>query len=185
LRLLGPVSEIETAELARMPMDSRGYALAWAAAYQLFPGYEAGQAWPARIKLGSFVLRRRMLDLPIPNAEIRPLSEVEREEFLAALQVRVPQSPGARAEVAEADSLFLEGLRLSDEGRLPEAIPLLEQACRRRPSNSSWWLALAMAYRESGRVADAAGPAQRAVAVAINPTERSAAEAFLQSLEKP
>ncbi len=183
MRQIQFLDAIDLEALAQAPLDARTYALAWAAAYHLFPGYQPGDKLPARLMLnGSFPIRTLPLRITIPPASITPMRQTQIEEFLVELHARVPQAPQASQSTNEAETLFLEGLRLADAGKALEAVPTLEKACQLRPSNSSWWHALALAYQEAQRPADARNAAQRALDTASNTTEESAARALLNSL---
>lgn len=165
--------------LGRAPAN-RFYAREWAAAYLLWPGYQPGQPLPDPPPnvAGPFPLRIQPIDYRAPSREISALSPTEIKELEIAFLTRVPSARPPATDVTSTEQLFLDGLKLSDEGKPNEAIPLLERACRERPSNSSWWYALALALKEANRTDDAKAAIAKALSTATNETERNAALAF-------
>lgn len=101
----------------------------------------------------------------------------------AEMRAGAAQAFEKNAGEAPGEASFLEGLRLLDEGKTGEARERLEEAVRRSPSQSSWWLTLAEAYgalqlRELQREAT-----QRAFHTAVTETEKRAAEAARRAIE--
>jgi tetratricopeptide (TPR) repeat protein len=171
---------VRLADLSQGRLDQRGYALAWAAAVQLLPEYREGMEWPQRVALKGYPVRVvEWRDGP-PAVQVAAVAGEEARGWWADLRARVPQAPAAEDG---AEELFLRGVRLADGGQPREAIVAMEEACRKRPEQSTWWLALAQAYQEVGRVEEARTAAERASATALNETEQAAARAFLKSLE--
>jgi tetratricopeptide (TPR) repeat protein len=178
--LVGGETEVRLADLSQGRLDQRGYALAWAAAVQLLPEYREGMEWPQRVALKGYPVRVvEWRDGP-PAVQVAAVAGEEARGWWADLRARVPQAPAAEDG---AEELFLRGVRLADGGQPREAIVAMEEACRKRPEQSTWWLALAQAYQEVGRVEEARTAAERASETALNETEQAAARAFLKSLE--
>lgn len=159
-------------DVARLKDD---YARAWAAAFHLWPGYKAGDALPATTRGGPFAARRVEIDWQPPKYAAIAVNPTAIAELQVELANLLPQLP---APASDAEAKFREGLRLSDLGRNAEAIPLLEAACKERPSNSSWWHALAFAALEAGQLPLGREAIERAIATARNEAERRAAEAL-------
>jgi len=166
--------------LGRPPGNLSVYAREWAAVYHLWPTYKPGQPLPATVPKadGPFPPRIRPIAYSPPVIEFSALSQVEIKELEIAFLNRVPAARSAGVDTTSAEARFLEGLRLSDSGKPNEAIPLLERACSERPSNSSWWYALALALKEANRKDEAKLAIAKALATANNPTERNVALAF-------
>lgn len=183
LRQLRGVMQIELAALSRARLDVDSYALAWAATYVLWPSWQPGQDFPARIPVGPFPLRRRPSLLSPRTTELHALPAVAVREIEAALAASFPLLALPAADNAEQE--FLSGSRLLDSGQPAAALALLESACRQRPSQSTWWLTLAFAYRELGRLSEARQTIERARSTAVNQTERDAAGALANSLGPP
>ncbi len=183
LRQLQGVSQIDLASLSKARLDVDSYALAWAAAYVLWPAWQPGQDFPAKIPVGPFPLRRRPSRASFPNTEFLTLSPAATGEIEAALAQSFPKLALATPDNAEQE--FLSGSRLLDAGQAAAALPILESACRQRPSQSTWWLTLALAYRETGRLSAARQTLDHALNSALNQTERDAAQALLKTLGSP
>lgn len=116
---------------------------------------------------------------PQEDISIRSLSGNEAAEMLATVRTALqPQSGPALGE-----SSFLQGLRLLDDGNPEAAIPLLQEALRLAPSQSSWWLALATAYQESGAAEQRLHATRQALNTAVTEAEKRAAEAAMRALK--
>ncbi len=162
-------------------LSAEDYALAWAAAYHLWPTYNDRTQFPDSLRAGPFPPRFTTARIATPPIRTSALSPAE----IRSLQIEFANTfakATAPAGAAEAESLFLAGLKLSDEGRNAEAAPLLEKACNLDPSNSTWWHALALAHKELGRIPEARAALLRAMATALNDQEREAAATLLRSL---
>ncbi len=169
--------------------DTDAYAWAWAYTHRLaadprFPVSltESPFAWPTNFMPplpGDEFPPRRYPAPPPPSVTARlldpataqDLAEDARRTFLAG---EVPDSA--------PEQIFLRALRLFDDGQAAAARPLLEEATRLRPTQSSWWLTLAATYAELREAELAKRAAQRALATAANQTERDAAQAQLARL---
>lgn len=178
--LLGGETVVDTEALSQGGLDLRGYALAWGAAVQLLPEYREGMAWPRRVELKAFPVKVVEWREGPPGVAVALAGEEEARGWWADLRARVPQAPGVEDG---ADELFLRGLRLADEGKTEEGIELMRVACQKRPEQSTWWQALGQAYAEVGRREEARTAVERALATALNETEREAARALRRSLE--
>ncbi|WP_031499677.1 tetratricopeptide repeat protein [Bryobacter aggregatus] len=186
LAWLRGIDTIDLEKLSSTPMDQKGYALSWAAASKLWPDWSRSLQGLSSVKARDFEIRSRTIPMtkpvfPILTLTADAVAEMEAE-FQSLIRGNTAFSVGGRA-AEEAQALFLEGLRLSDEGESQQAIGRLEKACQLRPSNSSWWLALALAYREGGQRDRAKEAVARAVATAVNATESAAAESFKKSFD--
>lgn len=148
------------------PFSSAAYAEAWAmvATLSIEPGFPGRLEKPAKVS--------------IPKAKLfpgkRPLMQATRTGNVAELMAHWKGSSDG------AQESFLEGSRLLDLGRTAEAIPLLEAALDLRPSNSTWWHSLAFAYGEAGLDEKKKAAAERALATAVNETEREQALSLLR-----
>lgn len=181
---LKEVSSVNLPELANGIGPADTYALAWAAAYLLWPGYVPGASFPASVPVGPFPVRLTKINYTPPDTTTRPLSPTQMHELEEEFRQRVPTATNITVSDAYlAEQRFLEGLALSDNGRAVEALPLLEQACRLRPSNSTWWHALALAAKEADRRDLARTAITRALDTAANDGERTAAKTFAASLQ--
>lgn len=168
------------AVLGRPPGNLSIYAREWEAVFHLWPTYRPGQPIAQTVPKvnGPFPPRFQLINYRPLVIEFSALSSVEIKELEIAFLNRVPAARSTIANTSTAEATFLEGLRLSDSGKTNEAIPLLERACSERPSNSSWWYALALALKEANRRDEAKLAIAKALATANNPTERNAALAF-------
>jgi len=183
LKMLRGIDTITLNQLETGMTTTNAYALAWAAAYHLWPEYRPGQTLPKTIPAGPYPMRSIPIQWQPPVVDFSALTPIEISELEVEFLNQVPRSGlTVNAPAAKAESIFLEGLRLSDSGKSKESIPLLELACRLRPSNSSWWHALAFAAKEAADVELARQAAAKALATALNPQEKSAAEAIATSL---
>jgi tetratricopeptide (TPR) repeat protein len=157
------------------------YAWAWAHVHQAAPAVFASLAgwqdlpWRTPRPGDDFRPRRLAIAFPAGPAPVR-LRAVETEELRESAAEAFAVTPGE----SSAEAKFLAGLRLADEGRAREAVPLLEEAVRLRPSQSSWWLILSAAYGELGNQAGRRAAAQRALETAVTETERKAAQAAIE-----
>jgi tetratricopeptide (TPR) repeat protein len=159
------------------------YASAWAVAYHLWPGYRAGDKFPAKLSIGPFSPRVIPIDFEAPEQTQSLLSRKEINELELEFRNQFPNAnQPVETETAQAEANFLEGLRLSDLGQTLQAIPLLEKACALRPSNSTWWNALALAYQENKQTSEARQAIEKALATAKNETESAAAKSLQKSI---
>lgn len=182
-RNLETLPSLDLEQLAREPISIYTYAPAWAAAYHLWPGYKAGDKFPSKLSIGPFEPRIIPIDYITPDKAQTLLSRKEIQELEIEFRNQFPgMNQPIEAELARAESDFLEGLRLSDSGQTKQAIPLLEKACALRPSNSSWWNALALAYQENRQLTEARQAIEKALATAKNETETAAARSLQKSL---
>ncbi len=182
-QILEGMLSIDIDQLAGKPMTIRSYAPAWAIAYHLWPGYKSGDSFPAKLSIGPFSPRTISIDYMAPELTQSLLSRREINELEIEFRNQFPSAnQPVEAETAQAESVFLEGLRLSDLGQIMQAIPLLEKACLLRPSNSSWWNALALAYQENKQTSEARVAIEKAIATAKNETESAAAKSLQRSL---
>ena len=133
------------------------------------------EKWPIPRNPGAFPEKEWKQPAPRPSSEIHRLPAAEAEQLAAEAQRHFLAAAGADPWEAR----FLTASRLLDEGKLAAAIAGLEPACAARPLNSSWWLTLALAYREHGDAQKAQTAAQRALATANTPQEQRAARSFL------
>jgi tetratricopeptide (TPR) repeat protein len=118
---------------------------------------------------------------PAPQPEqvdLRRLDAVTATELRALAAAAFETAPGE----APGEAKFLEGLRLLDDGQATAARPLLEEALRVSPSQSSWWLTLANAYGELKLIVLQREAARKALNTAVTDTEKKAAEAALTAL---
>lgn len=183
LSQLSEISSIRLSSLTTGLPTPAAYAMAWAAAYQLWPTYRPGQIFPDAVPVGPFAPRTIKLPYTAPDKTLHALSPEEMSEIEIEFRQRLPTAAGVPVPpAAKAEALLLEGLRLSDAGQHLKAVPLLEEACRLRPSNSSWWHSLALAAKEAGQINTARTAVQRALATATNFAERTAAEVLEKSL---
>jgi tetratricopeptide (TPR) repeat protein len=140
---------------------SAAYAEAWAmvATLSYQPGFPGRWEKPSEVKI------------PKPRlfAGKKPVMQVTRSGNAVEMMAHWKESSDG------AQEKFLEGSRLLDLGRVAEAIPLLEAAAGLRPSNSTWWHTLAFAYGEMGQSEKKKAAAERALAAAVNETERQQA----------
>ena len=182
-RLLDGIPSIDINQLARQPMRIDAYASAWAVAYHLWPGYRAGDKFPAKLSIGPFSPRTIPIDFEAPEQTQSLLSRKEINELELEFRNQFPNAnQPVETETAQAEANFLEGLRLSDLGQTLQAIPLLEKACALRPSNSTWWNALALAYQENKQTSEARQAIEKALATAKNETESAAAKSLQKSI---
>lgn len=182
-RILEATPSIDIGHLARQPMAISSYAFAWAIAYHLWPTYQPGEKFPANLPIGPFSPRTIPVDYQAPELSQSLLSRREIHELEVEFRNQFPNiDQPVETETAQAESAFLEGLRLSDLGQTLQAIPLLEKACSLRPSNSSWWNALALAYRENSQTPKARMAIEKALATAKSETETAAATSLQKSL---
>ena len=174
---------IDIEQLARQPITINTYAPAWAIAYHLWPSYKAGDKFPSKLSIGPFSPRTIPIDYLPPEKAQSLLSRKEINELEIEFRNQFPSSnQPIEAAVSLAESTFLEGLRLSDSGQTGQAIPFLEKACALRPSNSSWWNALALAYQENKQFPETRIAIKEALAMAKNETETSAARSLQKAL---
>ncbi len=182
-RILEGVPSIDIEHLASQPLTITSYASAWAIAYHLWPTYRSGDSFPTKLSIGSFSQRIISIDYQAPEQSQSLLSQREINELEIEFRNQFPNAnQPVEAETAQAESVFLEGLRLSDLGKVVQAISLLEKACSLRPSNSSWWNALALAYQENKQTIEARVAIEKAIATAKNETESAAAKSLQKSL---
>lgn len=148
------------------PYTSAAYAEAWAmvATLSVEPGFPGRREKPAQV------------NIPKPRlfAGKRPLMQATRTGNVAELMALWKGSDDG------AQERFLEGSRLLDLGRTAEAIPILEAVVEMRPSNSTWWHSLAFAYGEAGMTEKKKAAAERALATAVNETEKEQALSLLR-----
>lgn len=178
------------AELASRGSANSPYALAWAKTYHYFAVRGTSLAEPpepARLAAAKLPFAFAPLPLeapnrtPLPPFALRALAPpLVRDLTQQALALFAPATPAA----SEAEATFLAGLRKLDDGNPALALPLLEQATRARPTQSSWWLTLAQAYFEAKRNEEARVTAGQALESAATATERQAAQAFLERLQR-
>ncbi len=189
LAWLRGVETIDTTKLDSQLREPDGYARAWAAAYALWPDFSSTAPPPASIPIGGFTLRSEILQMRRPTLRllaVTPAEIAEMEVEFATLFRRPSAEPllsGRDQAALRAQELFVEGLRLSDEGVPAKAVQLLAEACRLRPSNSTWWHALAMAYRDTNDVEKAREALAWALTTALNQSEREAAAMLKQALQ--
>jgi len=182
-RILEDLPSIDIDQLASEPITINTYAPAWAIAYHLWPSYKAGDKFPSKLSIGPFSPRTIPLDYISPAKTQSLLSRKEVNELEIEFRNQFPSSnQPIEAAVSLAESTFLEGLRLSDFGQTGPAILLLEKACALRPSNSSWWNALALAYQENKQFPEARIAIEKALATAKNETETAAARSLQKAL---
>jgi tetratricopeptide (TPR) repeat protein len=164
--------------------DTDAYAWAWAFTHRLahdpaFPQHPF--TWPATFRnplpTDEFPLRRYAASAP-PTVTLQLLDPATAQD----LNQDAAQLFSLSSADTSADELFLRGLRLFDDGDPAAARPLLEQATRLRPTQSSWWLTLASVYAELNDSTQEKSAAQKALATATNQTERQAAQAHLSRL---
>lgn len=180
---LDDLPTVAIAELARQPITIDSYAPAWAAAYHLWPSYKSGDKFPESLKVGPYRTRTIAIAYVSPDKTLSPLSTIELREIEIEFRNLFPGLLAAGSfATAEAEKIFLEGLRLSDSSQTKEAIPLLKQACQLRPSNSTWWQALALAYQEDKQFSEARIAIERALVTARNEAETVAARTLQKSL---
>ncbi len=189
LAWLRGIERIETEALDMRLREPGGYALAWAAAYALWPNFSDTAAPPKSIVVGDFVPRTETLPLRKPTLRllaVAPAEIAEMEvEFAGVFGTRSPEPllSGGDQAALRAQELFVEGLRLSDEGAPAKAAPLLAEACRLRPSNSTWWYALALAHRDANELDQARAAVGWAISTALNQSEREAAATLQRALQ--
>lgn len=183
------VGTIDLESLAARPLDHNGYARAWAAAYQLWPRFEATPTFPKSIAVPIFSPRIETIELRRPVMHLMAVSPAEVAEleldFAANVrnQVQPPVLRGGDQSAVRAQELFVEGLRLADAGEASRATPLLAEACRLRPSNSTWWHALALAYRDANEIDKAREAVGWALSTALNDSETAAAAILRKALD--
>ena len=185
LKELAGLKSIGIIELGGGPLQENGYARAWAAAYHLWPNYKPGSSFPGTIDIGRFPLREFPIGLKLTQTTLNALSPIEMAELEIEFRTAISSGPPlttAGQAANNAQQIFLQGLRLADESNPTAAIPLLEQACNLRPSNSTWWQALALTYKEANQLPQARTAIARAIATAINPSETTAAITLQKSL---
>jgi len=176
------IREIDTGKLAKEPFTVESYARAWAAVFHFWPTWKSGDAVPVRVKPGNFEKRTLPIQYDRPALTTAVLARAEITELAVEFRNSVSASLSVDPNTAKAEALFLDGLRLSDEGQALAAIPLMERACQLRPSNSSWWHALALAYKEIGKIPEARLAVDQATAVAKTIHEIDAARILRESL---
>ncbi len=181
LASLRGLKEIDVASMLGSALDSERYARAWGAAYWLWPDFSGAKSLPNSIPISNFVIRTQTLELRRPAVNLLAVSPAELAEFevefaQAGLNERlVAALSGGGKAAQQAQEMFIDGLRLADEGDARRAVPLLAEACRLRPSNSTWWHALALAYRDTDEIDKAREAVNLAVSTAVNESERAAA----------
>lgn len=185
LQSLRGIDTIRLKDFTQGKLTADAYALAWAAAYQLWPDYKVGKQFPDSVPVGPFPIRTKEIDFKAPTLTLSPLSPTEIRELEIEFASRVPAVAIPQGDAAsQAESIFLEGLRLSDSGQHQTAAPLLERACTLRPSNSTWWHALALAWIESSQPDKARAALDKAISSATTPQEKAAAEALANRLHR-
>ncbi len=191
-------------DLETKPLDAAGYAWAWARVAEMAGRpqwkellgrlrteafrWEVAEAVLGRLREplaaeGLGIERKQSVEAAAPPL---PVLTVLRRQEAAELEIDARHLAGLEsATEGEAERGFLKGLRLLDDGRAQEAIRLLEDACRARPSQSSWWLALATAYSESGDRTQRKEAIAQALASAATESEKKAAQTLAKSWEEP
>ncbi len=185
LKELGDLRSIDIIELGSEKLKLNAYARAWAAAYYLWPNYEPGAPLPGKIAINDFPLREITIALPSTQSKFSPLSTIEMAELEIEFRTTTPNAPpltAAGQAANNAEQIFLDGLRLADQSNPSAAIPLLEKACNLRPSNSTWWQALALTYKEANQLPEASKAIARAIATASSPSETTSALTLQNSL---
>ena len=87
-----------------------------------------------------------------------------------------------KTDPRSADAPYLLGVRMTDAGDAAHAIPLLTEAARLRPRESSYWYALAFALEKAGFHQQALEVAQKAVRTSRTSTEDALAVTLRDSL---
>ncbi len=185
LKELAGLKSIDIIELSDGPLQENDYARAWASAYHLWPNYKPGSSFPGAIVIGRFPLREFPIDFKPTQTTLNALSPIEMAELEIEFRTAISSGPPlttAGEAANNAQQIFLEGLRLADESNPTAAIPLLEKACQLRPSNSTWWQALALAYKDANQLPQARTAIARAIDTAISPSESTAALTLQKSL---
>jgi hypothetical protein len=172
--------------LAAKDFPAEAYAWAWAHLHLALRNSDlralldkhAAVKWVQPRAEEEFPVTLRPATAPPPIA-IRPLDPTRASELRALATTAFETSPGA----IPGEALFLEGLRLLDDGQAAAARPRLEAALRASPSQSSWWLTLASAYGELNLPSLQREAISRAVDTAATSTEKSAARAAAAALQ--
>ncbi len=172
--------------LAGKDFPAEAYAWAWAHIHLALRRNELSALLDGHAS-ASWVQPRAEEDFPttLRPAVAPPQVTVKRLDSTAAAELRAlatsafETSPGT----TPGETLFLEGLRLLDEGQASAARPLLEEALRASPSQSSWWLTLANAYGELNLRTLQREAISKAINTAVTSTEKSAARAAATALE--
>lgn len=172
--------------LAGKDFPAEAYAWAWAHIHLALRNQELGALlkdpasvnWARPYAEEEFPATLRPAVAP-PQFVIQRLDVARAAELRALAVAAFETSPGA----APGEALFLEGFRLLDDGKAAAARPLLEEALRASPSQSSWWLTLANAYSELNLRTLQREAINRAIHTSVTIAEKNAAKAAAAALE--